>query len=83
MTGGFPTYISAANTYVIVASAGELVRIIVGETAAGSITIKDGDTTKAVLKASIAEGVYDFDFRFKSSLTIITAADSKITVVTR
>ena len=82
-TGGFPTYIATNDTYTIVASSGELVRIIVGTTANGAITIADGATTIGVLKANVAEGTYEFGCRFATSLIITTASTSKITVITR
>ena len=61
---------------------GVLRRIIVGETAAGAITIADSTGTLAVLKSSIVEGVYDFDLEFSGFLTVTVAAASKLTVVT-
>lgn len=79
---GQPTYINSATTTTPVTGAGVLERIILNETAAGAITIKDGDTTVAVLKASIAEQTFEFGMRFKTSLVIVTAAASKLTVIT-
>lgn len=79
---GTPTYISTNTTTTVVSGAGVLDRIILNETAAGAITIKDGDTTFAVLKASIAEQTFEFGMRFKTSLVIVTAASSKLTVIT-
>jgi len=61
---------------------GVLQRVIVGEAAAGAITIADSTGTLAVLKASIGEGVYDFDLAFVDYLTVVGAAATKITVVT-
>lgn len=78
-------YISSATTTQVVTGAGKLVRIILGETAAGSIKIIDGTsgttTNLAELKASIVEGQYDFGVAFGSGLRIITAGASKLTVV--
>ncbi len=58
------TYISTATTTQVATGQGQLVRIIVGSTAAGAITVVDAITGStpviATLKASIAEGVYDF-----------------------
>lgn len=60
--------------------------IVLGETAAGAITVYDGISAaspavvKAVLKASIVEGTYLFDFAFTQGLTIVTAGASKLTV---
>lgn len=79
------TYISTATTTTVKTGRGNLARIIVGETAAGSITIYDNTagsgTVIGVLKASIVEGVYEFQTRFQTGLTIVTAGASKITVI--
>ena len=80
-------YISTATTTVVdAAGQGQLVRIILTETAAGTITIYDeatGGTTDviAVLKASIAEGTYEFGINYAKGLQIVTAGASKLTVV--
>jgi len=78
-------YIATATTTQVHTGAGRLQKIIVGETAAGSIKIIDGTsgstTNLAELKASIAEGSYEFNVAFGSGLRIITAGASKITVV--
>ncbi len=83
---GRPTYIATNTTTVVSNGPGKLWRIIIGETAAGAITIYDNTeasgTAKAVLKASIAEGSYEFGMEFKTGLTIVTAGASKITVIT-
>lgn len=79
------TYISSATTTTPTTRQGKLIRIIVTETSAGAITAYDNDeasgTVIALLKASIAEGTYDFDVDFKNGLTIVTAGASKLTVV--
>lgn len=54
--------------------------IVLGETAAGAITIKDGATTIGVLKASVAEQTFHFNCVIRNSLVITTAAASKLTV---
>lgn len=64
----------------------KLIRIVVGETAAGAITVYDalpGDTTTTVgvLKASIVEGTYEFGVTISRGLQVVTAGASKITVV--
>jgi hypothetical protein len=78
-------YIDSATTTQIYSGQGQLVRIVVGETAAGAISIIDNTSGSTVnigtLKASIAEGTYDFGVQFATGLRIITAATSKITVV--
>lgn len=79
-----PTYISTATTTTVKSGAGVLGSIVVGETAAGAITVYDNTagsgTVIAVLKASIAEGTYRFDASFSTGCTVVTAAASKITV---
>jgi hypothetical protein len=80
-------YISTQTTTVVdAAGQGQLVRIILGETAAGAITIYDAvsgatTTTIGVLKSSIVEGTYEFGVQYKAGLQIVTAAGSKLTVV--
>ena len=64
----------------------KLIRIIVGETAAGAITIYDAlgaatTTTVSVLKASIAEGTYEYGITFSRGIQVVTAGASKLTVV--
>jgi hypothetical protein len=79
-------YISTATTTQVVTGSGVLKRIVLTETAAGTITIYDetgSGTTKviAVLKASIGENTYNFDVTFGTGLKIVTAGASKLTVV--
>jgi hypothetical protein len=82
------TYISTQTTTIVdAAGSGQLVRIILGETAAGAITIYNeaaGGTTNVigVLKASIPEGTYEFGVNYSVGLQIVTAAASKLIVVT-
>lgn len=82
---GIPTYIATNTTTLVQTGPGVLERIILGETAAGAITIYDAltatGTAKCVLKASIVEGSYEFNMRFKTGLTIVTAAASKLTAI--
>lgn len=78
-------YIDTATTTQVFTGACTLHRIIVGETAAGAISICDAisGTTANVgtLKTSIAEGDYDFGVGLATGLRIVTGAASKITVV--
>jgi hypothetical protein len=81
------THISTATTTTIGATATSricLKTITVNTTAAGTVTIKDGSATVAVLKASVAEGAYfygDHGIVIGSGCTIVTAAASDLTVV--
>jgi hypothetical protein len=79
--GSSKTYISTATTTAVKASTGVLRRIVLGETAAGAITINDNLGTVAVLKASIVEGTYEFDVTCVGKIEVVTAAGSKLTVV--
>jgi len=54
--------------------------VVVGETAAGAITLADSSGTVAVLKASIVEGAYGFGVQFDDYPTVTVAAASKLTV---
>lgn len=79
-------YIATATTTNVFVGPGTLKKIILTETAAGTITIYDeeaGGTTNviAVLKASIAEGEYEFNVAVGQGLQIVTAGASKLTVV--
>jgi hypothetical protein len=64
---------------------GILKSITVNTTAAGSITVYDNTaasgTKIGTLKASVAEGTYQYDAYFAIGLTVVTAAASDITVV--
>lgn len=85
MTPSNGTYISTATGTTVKTGRGVLKSIVLGETAAGAITVYDGTdtngTVKAVLKASIVEGQYDFNIRFTTGLHVVTAGASKLTVV--
>lgn len=78
-------YISTATTTQVDSGQGQLIRIVLGETAAGAISIIDNTTGTTVnlasLKASIVEGTYDFNVQYNTGLRIITAGASKLTVV--
>lgn len=79
-------YISTATTTDVFTGQGTLKKIILTETAAGTITIYDeatGGTSNivAVLKASIVEGEYEFDVALARGLQIVTSGASKLTAV--
>ena len=79
------TYIATNTDTQVFTGPGTLIRVILGETAAGAITFGDGltgaATTFAVLKASIVEGSYEFNCQISTGLTITTAGASKVTVI--
>lgn len=78
---GKSTRITTATTTVVKTTRGVLLRIIVGTTAAGTITVQNAaGTAVAVLKASVAEGAYEFGVEM-NGITVVTAAASDITVV--
>lgn len=84
---GSGTYISTATTTLVKTGAGVVHCIMLGETAAGGITLFDGlssaGTVMCVLKSSIAEGTYILDREFTTGLTILTSAASKLSVTYR
>lgn len=85
------TYISSATSTDVTGqgsnpTTAKLIRIVVGETAAGAISIYDAlsgatTTTVGVLKASVAEGTYEYGVTFSRGIQVVTAGASKITVV--
>ena len=85
------TYISTATSTDVtgtgaIPTTAKLIRITVGETAAGAITVYDAlagatTTTVGVLKASIVEGTYEFGVTISRGIQIVTGGASKITVV--
>lgn len=79
------SYIATATTTQVYSGQGQLIAIVVGETAAGAISVIDNTTGSTVnigtLKASIVENTYWFLTNFSTGLRIITAAASKISVI--
>jgi hypothetical protein len=84
-------HISSATTTQVFTGACSLVAIIVNATSAGTITIVDNTTgttpVVGVLKASIAEGTYNYGapagITLSTGLRVITGGASDITVVYR
>lgn len=78
-------YIDTATTTQVDTGQGQLIAIVVGETAAGAISIIDNTSGSTVnigtLKASVVEGTYWFLTQYAVGLRIITAGASKITVI--
>ena len=76
-----PYYISTADTYTLTQKTeGVLHSIVVGTTAAGTITVSDNKGTIAVLKASVGEGTYLYDVVYNGFLKVVTAGESTLTV---
>lgn len=78
-------YISSATTTQVDTGPGELVRIIIGEDAAGAVSIIDNVSGSTVnigqLEVSAPVGVYEFGVSYALGLRIITAGATKLTVV--
>lgn len=77
-------YIPTATTTQVFTGRCVLHSIVVNTTAAGAISIIDNTTgstvTTGILKASIAEGVYEYHIIMTKGIRIITAGASDITV---
>ena len=84
MSPSSSTYIATATTTTVKTGRGILRGIILTETAAGAITVYDNTagsgTILAAFKASVVEGSYEFNLKFATGLTIVTAGASKLTV---
>ena len=81
MNNYIPYYISTADTYTLTQKTeGVLHSIVVGTTAAGTITVSDNKGTIAVLKASVGEGTYLYDVVYNGFLKVVTAGESTLTV---
>lgn len=78
-------YIDSATTTQVHTGKGKLIKIVLTETAAGTITIADSASAStpviALLKASVIEGEYTFNVSVAAGIRIITGAASKLTVV--
>ena len=78
-------YISTAITTQVSTQPSTIVGLLVTETAAGTITVYNGqgtsDVTIAVLKASIAEGYYPLNVSCPKGIKVVTAGNSKVTVI--
>lgn len=85
-TGNYSsTYISSATTTQVTTLPSTIIGLLVTETAAGTITVINGqgtsDVTIAVLKASIVEGYYPLNVACPKGIKITTGAASKVTVI--
>lgn len=86
IVGGNDTITAGTDARCIVADisgglSGTLYNINVNTTAAGTVTVKDSTGTLAILKASIAEGNYQYNAFFSDFLEIVMAAASDVTIV--
>jgi hypothetical protein len=75
------TRITTATTTAVKAGTGTIQRIIIGTTAAGTITLNDNLGTKLVLGASFPIGSYPLEIECAGKIEIVTGAASDITVV--
>lgn len=77
-------YISSATTTQVDTGQGQLIAIVVGETTATALQIIDntsGTTTNiGELKASVAEGTYQFNVQYVTGLRIVSGA-GKYTII--
>lgn len=79
------THITTNATTVVENAPCVLIAVVVNTAAAGSVTIVDSATTTTpvvgILKASVAEGTYEYLIRCFNGLTIITAGATDLTIV--
>ena len=71
--------ITTGTTTQVKAATGVLKSIIIGATAAGTITVNDALGTKLVLKSSVPEGIYGLNLLCAGKIEVVTAAASDIT----
>lgn len=74
------TRITTATTTAVKTGTGIVHRIIIGATAAGTITINDAVGTKVVLGASYPVGSHELNIECAGKIEIVTGAASDITV---
>ena len=75
------TRITTGTTTVVKTGTGTIHRIIIGTTAAGTITLNDLVGTKLVLGVSYPIGSYELNIECAGKIEIVTGAASDITVV--
>jgi len=73
--------ITTATTTAVKAAGGVVHRIVIGATAAGTITLNDGVGTKLVLGTSYPVGSYELNIECATKIEVVTGAASDITVV--
>lgn len=75
-SGYVPTHITGATTTAVFVGSGTLIAVIVNTTSSQrAITVADGSSTVASLKASVTEGAYVYNCSIGNGLTI-TAPDT-------
>ena len=72
--------ITTGTTTAVKAATGVLKRIVIGATAAGTITVNDAVGTKLVLGASYPVGSYELNLLCAGKIEVVTGAASDITV---
>lgn len=73
-----------AETITIAPASGEFVileRILIGTTTASAIIVRDANGVLSTLKASIAEGTYNFNLPCKGNLIVENPGGSDILIV--
>jgi hypothetical protein len=73
--------ITTSTTTVVKAGSGILHRIVIGTTAAGTITVNDALGTKLVLGVSYPIGSYDLFIACSGKIEIVTGGASDLTAV--
>jgi len=73
-------YITDAATTTVAARPAFLHSITLNEATAGAITVKDGDTTIAIIKAATTAQTLTYDICLNTSIVIVTAGADDITV---
>jgi hypothetical protein len=75
------TRITTATTTAVKAGTGIVHRIVIGTTAAGTITLNDNIGAKLVLGASFPIGSYELNIECSGKIEVVTGAASDISVV--
>ena len=75
------TRITTATTTAVKAGTGIIHRIIIGATAAGTITLNDSVGTKMVLGVSFPIGSYELNIECAGKIEIVTGAATDCTIV--
>jgi hypothetical protein len=80
-TGNDTIVVGHTAAAILAEGGGSLAAIAINTTAAGAITIADSTGTLAVLAASIAVGLYEYEIPFSGYLSVTLAAASDVTVI--